>query len=91
MSKLIIEGNEIKTAYDLYELYNEWVQDIMDDAKQSGYDYDCNQEPNWTIEEVRDNYQEIFEKIPKRNYKTAESFEQKCMAMGLLKGLVIFG
>jgi hypothetical protein len=78
MYKFTIEGCEIKTAYDLYTLYNEWLQDITDDAKECDYEYDPNEEPNYVIEAIRDNYKELFDKVEHNNYEHAEDFEAAC-------------
>ena len=88
MKKLIIDDNIIKTAHDLYILYNEYLQDIINDAECVGNVYNPNEEPAYTIEGIRDSYQEIFEKVPHRKYKTSECFEDKCMELDLVPGFV---
>jgi len=89
MSKLVIENTEIKTAYDLYVLYNDFLVDLIDDAEAADKEYDPYREPAYTVERVRENYQEIFEKVPHKRYKRCEDFEAKCKTMDLLPQLTI--
>lgn len=81
---LIIEGNKIETAHDLYSLYNDYLCDITDADKAPGRKYDPYKEPAYTIERIRDFYKEVFEKIPRKEYKSCEDFERKCKKMDLI-------
>lgn len=66
MSKLIIiDGKtkyEIKTAQDLYDLYNEWA---MDTPEEDTYNYEI-------VNRIRDHYQFIFDNIKKQKYDLAD-------------------
>lgn len=59
-------GNNINLSveYDLYSLYNDFLIDL-----------DYNKKTDIFVEFVRDNYSEIFEKLPNSLYCDLETFE----------------
>ena len=75
---LIIDGVLIKKPDDLYLLYNDYFGSLMDKATDAGEKYDANAKPARTVEIIRDFYQEFFNGIPHKTYKTAEAFEKVC-------------
>lgn len=63
--------NHLEKEYDLYEMYNDFVVDLTEFNKRV---------PD-VVETIRDNYSEIFNKVPSGTY-TIDEFEK--LALGVL-------